>query len=159
MKTHCSHPRFAHLLACALFVTASAEGGSALYAQTAKSVAALPAATNLPPTDTPVIGLDPRLTTISRGERQKSKIFVTRKSGGALSDVTVNYVLSGSAVNGQDYALLTDSVVIPATLNRAAVKISPLASGVNGKVKLVLKSGQGYTVDAATRKVKVSIIN
>ncbi len=107
----------------------------------------------------PVLGLTPGLATISRSAGQKSKFFVDRVGDDTATALTVPLAVKGSAVNGQDYAPITDTVTIPAGQTRVKVKIVPTAGGANGKVKIVVVPGSGYTVDAAAKKVVVEIVD
>ena len=102
------------------------------------------------------VSLTAKLATISRGGGQKAKIVVARNGGLAVLDLTVNLAISGTATNGEDYAPVSTTVVIPAGADAAKFKIAPLAAGRPGKIKIVVVPGDGYSV-SATNKVKVKI--
>ncbi len=119
-------------------------------------------AANSPPP--PVVVLDKvslgaRLVVISRGARQKSKIVFTRGGSDLSSPLTINYRLAGNAVNGQDYAMRAETLVIPAGQSRGVVNIVPLVGGKDGSVKLILQAGTGYVADSAAKRVKIRIVD
>jgi hypothetical protein len=66
--------------------------------------------------------------------------------------ITVNYSLSGSAINGTDYQWLGGTVTIPAGTSSAGISIAPLDDGdgddnqTSEYVTVTLTSGTGYVV-------------
>lgn len=80
----------------------------------------------------------------------KGKALITR-SGDISADLTVNYKLKGSAVNGVDYQQLPTSVTIPAGASSVKVKIKPEDDGtVRGprsvKVQLLAAPAGEYSL-------------
>ena len=69
---------------------------------------------------------------------------------GTTGDLTVNYDVSGSAVNGTDYTALPGTVVIPDGASGVVVNVTPVndtdGEGTETVVVTVL-SGSGYSVD------------
>ncbi len=59
-------------------------------------------------------------------EAGPSVTFTISRVGSTESALTVNYVMSGTAVNGTDYSTLSGSAVIPATASSVTVTLSPL---------------------------------
>ncbi|MCC7408507.1 MAG: LEPR-XLL domain-containing protein [Phycisphaeraceae bacterium] len=54
--------------------------------------------------------------------------FTVSRSGGSIaSDLTVYYTVEGTAMAGDDYQPLTDSVVIPAGKNSVVLEVTPIA--------------------------------
>ena len=110
------------------------------------------------PVTPPMVSLSPRVTTISRSAGQKTKIFVTRVGDDLSASVAVSLRLKGGEINGQDYALIADTVVIPAGQTRAKIKVVPLAGGADGKIKFVLLPASSYLVNPAAKKVNIEIV-
>jgi hypothetical protein len=76
--------------------------------------------------------------------------FTLARLGNASASLTVSYLMSGSAVNGQDYDSLTGSVTFAADSSTAVVNINPINDGVNEgseAVTLTLKSNKQYILD------------
>ncbi|MBP7948601.1 MAG: PKD domain-containing protein [Verrucomicrobiales bacterium] len=71
---------------------------------------------------------------------------------GTAGDLTVNYTLSGTAVNGTDYTLLSGSAVIPDGATGVDVPVTPLddteREGTE-TVTLTLAAGIGYGMEVA----------
>lgn len=101
------------------------------------------------------------LPTITVGVRKASGIeggagnarlaaFVLRRSGGSLDqDLSVKFTLSGSAVNGVDYALLDETVKILAGQDRVTLVVQILDdSQIEGTESAILTvvPGAGYTI-------------
>jgi len=79
--------------------------------------------------------------------------FTFTRFGTTNAPVTVNYTISGTARNGFDYALITNSVAIPAGQLTATLPILPLLTGeVEGPVTvtLTLLPNSGYNLGAPT---------
>ncbi len=80
-----------------------------------------------------------------------SGTFIIARSGLGLpqDDLTVNFILGGTAGNGDYLASATSSVTIPCNLHSATVTITPLAGAAveGGKnVTLTLAPGSGYSL-------------
>ena len=68
---------------------------------------------------------------------------------GSSGDLTVNYAITGSAINGADYTALTGSVIIPNGQSFANVTVTPVNDTIaelTENVILTLSSGTGYTI-------------
>ncbi|MCI0400307.1 MAG: DNRLRE domain-containing protein [Gammaproteobacteria bacterium] len=76
-------------------------------------------------------------------------VFAVSRTGDTSAELTVLYALGGTAVNGTDYALLLESVTIPAGASSANVVVIPVndaeAEG-NETVVLTVTSDTEYTV-------------
>ena len=59
----------------------------------------------------------------------KNATFVVRRYGATNDDVTVNYLIGGTATNGVDYLPLSGSVTIPAGERRALITVVPIDDG------------------------------
>lgn len=87
--------------------------------------------------------------------------FTLRREGSLVGDVAVSILLSGTAVNGSDYELVTPVIVMPAGVATVDVDIMPYMTGYQGPEKvadLSLVAGAGYSMGTATR-AKVTIEN
>jgi hypothetical protein len=74
--------------------------------------------------------------------------FTIARSGGTTEDLTVNYNISGKAVNGQDYEQIADSIIIPAGKQKVSIPIPPIDDdAIEGteKVSLTIQSNSEYT--------------
>ncbi|HEY4414701.1 MAG TPA: hypothetical protein VGO57_03330 [Verrucomicrobiae bacterium] len=79
----------------------------------------------------------------------KNATFAVRRYGNAVSNLVVNYKISGTASNGIDYVALANSVTIPAGSAYALIPIVPtdyLPAAVNKTVVLTLSSSANYVV-------------
>jgi len=93
----------------------------------------------------------------SRGSAGEFLVSRTDTAGG---DLTVNYEISGTAVNGTDYATITGSVTITGSNTSAAIDITPFDLSIIGGSKsviLTLISGAGYNVASAFSTATVTI--
>jgi hypothetical protein len=73
--------------------------------------------------------------TASESGPEPGEFIITRAQadyGTSNSSVTVNYKLSGSAVNGEDYAALSGSVTIPPGASFAPVTVTPIDDNIYG---------------------------
>jgi hypothetical protein len=79
----------------------------------------------------------------------ESAVFTVQRTGHVSGVLTVSYTLSGTAVNGTDYATLAQSVAIPDGEASATVIVTPLADAlVEGSETIVLQLLAGpYTID------------
>ena len=67
----------------------------------------------------------------------------------ALSPISVNYTIGGSATNGTDYATIASPLVIPANNLTGTITVNPTADAsieADETVALTLAAGSGYTV-------------
>lgn len=131
--------------------------GSSLHGQSAPGNGRVPRILPVEPPFLGQINITAKLGTVSRSGGQKSKIIVTR-NGGISNNITINLAITGTAVNGEDYAPVSTTVVLPVGVNSAKFKIVPLTAGQPGKIKVVVVPGDGYSVSAAN-KVKVKIVD
>lgn len=88
-------------------------------------------------------------------ERNPGRVaeFTVSFGSAGFADVTVNYTLGGSAVNGTDYETVAGSVTIPAGETAARVTIVPKDNALTDgprNVTLTLAEGPGYKLGAAT---------
>ena len=126
--------------------------------------AATAVVTATPPTVPTVTVSTPDKTLVEGGS--KGKIVFERSGGDTTTDLTVNYKLSGTAINGTDYGTgggqpLATSITIPASATKAKRKVFAFADGeTEGIEKLALKltasSTGAYTIGSPA-KVKISI--
>jgi uncharacterized protein (DUF1800 family) len=78
--------------------------------------------------------------------------FTISRTGDTTSALVVNYLVSGSAVNGLDYQGLAGTVTIPAYASSAQVTVTPnptLNPASTGTVVLTLGGSGSYSVGAA----------
>jgi hypothetical protein len=89
---------------------------------------------------------------VSAGSSNFAGIFRITRSGSNISqDLLVTYNLTGTATNGQDYARLGNSVIIPAGQNFVDVIVSALADKEFEPVEsviLTITSSVNYTIGA-----------
>ncbi|HPY29294.1 MAG TPA: Calx-beta domain-containing protein [Verrucomicrobiota bacterium] len=57
-------------------------------------------------------------------------VFTITRAGLASEPLTVNYTLSGTAVNGEDYVQLSGTAVIPANANSVDVVVTPIDDAI-----------------------------
>ena len=75
--------------------------------------------------------------------------FTISRTGDTTDPVTVNYSVTGTAVNGTDYAMLGTTAIIPAAQSSVNVVVTPIDEAApedDETVILTLTSGTGYTV-------------
>ncbi|MBD2624718.1 DUF4347 domain-containing protein [Microcystis flos-aquae FACHB-1344] len=83
-------------------------------------------------------------------------IYTFTRSGVTTNSLTVNYSISGTATNGNDYTLLPTSVTFAANATTATVTVDPTPDTTvetDETVALTLAAGTGYTIgtpDAVT---------
>ena len=73
--------------------------------------------------------------------------FIITRSGSNAQALTVNYALSGSALQGVDYLPLPGTLVIPAGSSIGSVTITPIDDDLGEPAQTVflqLRSGAGY---------------
>jgi SdrD B-like domain/Bacterial Ig domain/Calx-beta domain len=94
-----------------------------------------------------VIAVDP-----DASESGDPGLFSVTRTGSNAEDLTVSYLISGTADNGADYETISGSVVIPAGVDSALIEITPLLDKLtegDETVTLTLQSGGGYYVIVA----------
>ena len=75
-------------------------------------------------------------------------VFTITRSGSTTGNLTINYALSGTAINGSDYQSLSGQAVIPNGQSSVNVTVTPIDIHQVGGTKTVvlqLQSGTGYT--------------
>jgi photosystem II stability/assembly factor-like uncharacterized protein len=75
--------------------------------------------------------------------------FSVSRGGAALTPLTVNYTLSGTATSGNDYKTLGGSVSIPAGSSSASITVSPVNDSLDEATEAVvlqLSPASGYVV-------------
>lgn len=79
--------------------------------------------------------------------------FTVTRAGNLAPDLLVGLQITGSAVNGADYAYIPNAVRIPSGVSSLDIAVSPyVVGGVLEKVvALSLQSGTGYRLGAATQ--------
>ncbi len=87
-------------------------------------------------------------------------VFTVTRTGDTTGEITVAYVVKGSAVDGTDYVLLSGKKKLKAGKASVKIKVTPLGAAAGGSVKRVVKltllTGDGYTLGAAaSAKVKI----
>jgi 2-C-methyl-D-erythritol 4-phosphate cytidylyltransferase len=93
-----------------------------------------------------------------RGPKAEPGTFTVSRQGGGTEALTVQYVVSGSAVMPRDYAPVSGSVTIPAGSKKAAITINPTSGAAmagDETVVLTLGPGAGYTVGGPAMAVAV----
>ena len=90
---------------------------------------------------------------------QANAVFLLSLDGTTADDLTVNYQLGGTGLNGVDYRLLPGSVTMPAGTSSKKVRVHPLiptAETGNRTVLLTVVPDAAYTLDGTgTAKVKI----
>lgn len=108
---------------------------------------------------TTTVAVTANATSISEGG---STFFtIARSGGGTAVPLTVNYTLSGSAINGSDYTLLPGSVVIKPGETSTNITLSATADGISEPTEeaiLTLSSSPNYTLDTPS-SAAVSILD
>jgi len=78
-----------------------------------------------PPTTLPTVIVEVGVADVTEGDLNVGTFTVIR-SGETANELTVNYSLTGGALNGVDYAAMFGSVVIPVGSVSAAVEVDPI---------------------------------
>jgi len=87
-----------------------------------------------------------------------SGAFTVSRVGSLDSDLMVNLQISGSAVNGVDYALLNSTIVIPAGAASVSIPVDPYVdtlSELKEVVQVNVLAGTGYEVGTAVAQVTI----
>jgi hypothetical protein len=138
-------------------VTGAAMSGDANYSCKVVSDVAV---TNLDKALLPALSV--AASTASTNENSgDSALFTISRTGSTAAPLTVNYLIGGSAVGGDDYDAVGASVIIPAGSTSVQVQILPKDDGVqegDESVTLTLLSDVSYIV-ATTDTVAVTIVD
>ena len=81
-------------------------------------------------------------------------VFTVSRTGPTTGPLTVNYTLTGTALNGTDYILAPLSVAIPVGASSTTVTITPIDDAIfdpNETVILTISANAAYLVGAANR--------
>ncbi len=80
-------------------------------------------------------------------------------SSAATADLQVDFKLGGTGVEGVDYNMLSDTIIVPAGETSAIIKIRPRKGNLDAvAVKLTLVPGDGYTIGEPKQAV-IKIVN
>ena len=110
------------------------------------------------PPQTPVVTLTANHSTVSESDTN-GVWFTVQRSGTTTSALTVGLKIEGAARNGIDYALLANSLVIPAGQTAATFRLLPVSDGVvdSGKdVSFTITTSSSY--EAGTPKTATVLI-
>lgn len=111
------------------------------------------ATVNLLDNDKPTISIsasDVNTSETLAGEISNPGQFTLTRTGNTAASLTVSYLISGTATNGQDYNNLTRTVTFAAGSSTAIININPIDDGLReGKetITLTLKDNTKYTLD------------
>ena len=96
--------------------------------------------------------------TLNRGESQS---ITFSRTGNTSSPLTVNFTASGSATQGEDYALGSSQVVIPAGQTSAILNITGLSDTIAEPAEnltlTVVPNGSSYVVDTSNPSTTLTI--
>ncbi|MBI2946380.1 MAG: hypothetical protein HYY23_01965 [Verrucomicrobia bacterium] len=81
------------------------------------------------PSSPPTVSITVSIALISEEASGEARFTLTR-TGGTTAALTVRLALGGTAANGVDYKLLSDSVTIPAGASSAAITCAPVNDGL-----------------------------
>ncbi|MDD4017305.1 MAG: cadherin-like domain-containing protein [Kiritimatiellae bacterium] len=75
-------------------------------------------------------------------------VFAITRTGRAEQEIVVNLLITGSAVNGSDYAYLPNTAIFPAGVKTVEIAVTPyvLSGALEKVVALVLQTGSGYVL-------------
>ena len=110
---------------------------------------------------TPVIDIVASNLIAYRSGSNPGKFTVSRAGGSTSDDLTVNYVIHGTALNGIDYASIRGSINIKAGLESADILITPYPTNTADQYKTVfisLSSSNDYILGPGYHAV-VTILN
>jgi Ca2+-binding RTX toxin-like protein len=109
-----------------------------------------------------VSAMDANAAETATGVTPNSGTFTFARTGNTISALSVNYTLSGTALNTSDYATLTGTVTFAANASTATINIDAIndtifETGTPETVILTLATGTGYTLGTAkTGTVSIS---
>ena len=109
--------------------------------------------------DIGALRLQPRVSVIASKPQASENgpvagVFTIMRQGSLLEDLTVHYLLTGTAQNGVDYAYVPATATLPAGVASVDVAITPNADGVaeaTETVQLVLADGTDYRIGTANQ--------
>ena len=110
----------------------------------------------------PVVAAVADVPTAAEMGQEPGEFTVSREDSGVATDLTVNYTLAGSAVNGTDYQALYGVAKIPAGQTETTVEVTPVDLGIIGGDKaatltLTPASDGSYVVDSDYTNATVTI--
>ena len=98
--------------------------------------------------------------TVSEAGADPGRFTVTRPVGATADALTVNYTISGSAINGVDYLTLANSVTIPAGASSATITLTPILDLISeGTENVVLTLASGAYMIGAPNFATVNILD
>ena len=117
-------------------------------------------------TATVTIADDPPIVSIAATTANASEVgpvnglfTFTRSGGNTAAALTVSYVISGTASNGNDYASISTSISIPATQTSVTLPINVFKDNIvepSETVILTIASSASYTVGVGTATVTIA---
>ena len=102
--------------------------------------------------DMPAVSLAATVTNASEAGPISGQ-FTFVRSGAVSNPLTVNFKIFGTAINGVDYAAISNSIVIPAGTNSVSLAINPIPDSIREAtetVVLVLKDDPSYNLNTTT---------
>ncbi len=124
-----------------------APSANSAYNVDAPSNAAVTIADNDTPPP-PTVTIEANLSDASETGPTAGQFTVTR-TGATASPLTVNYRISGTAINGTDYSTISTSVTIPASSATATITVTPIDDVLveaTETVILTLRTNTAYTM-------------
>ncbi len=104
-----------------------------------------------------VVTLSASIPQVTAGTGRNGEFLVTRLGANRSANLRVDYTIKGSAVNGSDYALVKDFVILKPGQVNAKIPIRPLGDGagpgVTRSVILALANGTGYIPETPSSRV------
>jgi N-acetylneuraminic acid mutarotase len=88
-----------------------------------------------------------------------SGVFRVSRTGSTTSALTVNYAISGSAENGDDYNTLSGSVTLAAGASSANITVTPKADSFtegSESVVLTIQAPSGYSLGTSSASLSIS---
>ena len=83
-------------------------------------------------------------------------VYTVTLSSAPNSPVSINYTVSGTAINGTDYATIASPLIINTGLTTGTITVNPTADATiesNETVSITLNAGAGYTVGVPNNAV------
>ncbi len=115
--------------------------------------------------DTPLVSItaiDGIAAETNTGQPANTGQFQITRTGGLSEPLTVHYTISGTATNGDDYALIAQSIQIPANESSVIITITPINDSISELAETVilsLASSLDYVVDNSGASATVTIID
>jgi hypothetical protein len=122
------------------------------------------ATVNLNDNDKPTISIiasDINAIETSAGEANNPGKFLLTRTGNNSTSLTVNYNISGTAVNGKDYNTVNKSITFAAGSSTAVIDINPIDDGLDENeetVNLTLKTNNKYNL-ATEQSATVNLLD